>query len=237
MWSKALAIAALAVLSVGQCLAAEYLTDYSVAYRYAQRTGRLLIVSVGATHAIESDARHVACRLAAEWKDARHESLKDLEGSGVFIIDLVNQEHYGQVVSILPAKHCTPKHVAELYRLPKGSLTQRTLIWAVRVHPEHPQSTECECAPELMSHADRHSQAQADSNRQYHNLPASIANSEIVAESWPWNKNIVEAAVDLVASWRQSPGHWREMASSHRKFGFDMKCNGKKWFGCGVFKD
>lgn len=235
---KRFVAALLLVLSLcGVSNAADYLTDYSVAYRYAQATGRLLLVSVGCDYPIEHRSQHVACRLPAGWKDARHESLKDLGGSGIFIVDLTNQEHYGQVVNILPASYCTPEHVTALYRLPRGSLTQRTLIWAVRVHPERPQSTDCEPGAELMSHAERHSKAQADRNRQYHNLPVSIANSEIVAESWEWNKSVVDAAIDLVHSWRQSPGHWRECSGRHARFGYGMCFNGTKWFGCGVFKD
>ena len=38
-------------------------------------------------------------------------------------------------------------------------------------------------------------------------LPNGLVAKEVVAESWP-NETLIEACIDCVDSWRQSPGHW-----------------------------
>ncbi len=56
-----------------------------------------------------------------------------------------------------------------------------------------------------------------------------------MAESWP-NEDLVEACVDCVHSWRQSPGHWSAVQDRHRMFGYDIKrgVNGI-WYATGIF--
>lgn len=188
-------------------------TSYYHAYRAAESSRRYLLVTIGYdAFYMPSNDRHVLCRLPVGDRVASHESVRDMGGSGVFIVDLANAAHYRQVVSILPAKHCSFENIAALLALQSGTLTQRTLVWAVRMHPDKPQSTNGAPGTELMAHAERHSQAQADANRMYHNLPTDIATSEIVAYTWDRNRNIVDAAVDLVGYSEtgvdfDSPGH------------------------------
>ena len=64
---------------------------------------------------------------------------------------------------------------------------------------------------------------------------ASDPAQEVVAESWP-NESLVEACVDCVDSWRQSPGHWRAVRSRHPLFGYDIK-RGRNgiWYATGIF--
>lgn len=157
---------------------------------------------------------------------------------GVAIIDYRHDgPDYGQVVSVLPVEQITSRaRVTALLDLPKGSITQRTLIWALRVHPAHPESTEGSQRGDLMLHAKKHAHEQARLNYQHHNMPY-FATSEIVAESWPWNKCIVAAALDMVDAWSQSPGHWEQASREHRYYGYDMWANREKWFATGVFVD
>lgn len=180
---------------------------------------------------INSDGKRVALLDHAAFAPLRKQA-------GFAIVDYRHRgPNFRRVVSVLPVQYVTAAtHVAELLKLPMGSLSQRTLIWAMRVHPEDPRSADGPRGEELMRHAARHSRSQANRNQQYHNLPPS-ANSEIVAESWPWNRCIVGAALDIVNSWRQSPGHWSAASRSHRRFGYDMRSNGHKWFATGVFAD
>ena len=219
--------------------------NYSDAYLDAQDARKYLLVTLDYFYPVKADQRHVLCRLYGDKALSGHESLKDMQGAGVFVVDLTGGKNHTKVVSLLPLKHCSEAGVRELLRLPEGTLTQRTLIWAVRTHRERPQSTECTPGPELMAHAERHSRAMCEKwnpqrnqyGMQFHNLPRGIATSEIVAESWTWNRNVVDAALDLVKSWRGSPGHWHRLSSRHSRFGVDMKDNGQRWFGTGVFKD
>ena len=47
---------------------------------------------------------------------------------------------------------------------------------------------------------------------------------------------MVDAAIDIVGSWRQSSGHWSAARSAWSSYGYDMKTNGSKWFATGVFR-
>lgn len=237
-------------ISLAWAAAAPVFDDYAEAYRAASAESKMLLIAVACDvdferlEAARLD-RFVLCRvdedatIASEGRESRlveHPSFADLGGSGVAVVDFVNDEFRGEVVSVLPRRHATAAHVQALLDLPAGSLTQRTLIWALRVHPERPMSVHGAAAPELMAHARNHSRVQAATNRQHHNLPVGIASSEIVAESWPWNHNVVDAAIDIVGSWRQSSGHWGAARRNWSYYGYDMKHNGSKWFATGVFR-
>lgn len=225
--------------------------NYADAYRVARDRNHMLLLDMAVRldfAKLDADklGGYVICQLPLDAevridgkgvKLVEHSSFANLDGKpGVVIIDLRNDEYLGNVVSVLPERHLRLDTLYELLDLPKGSLTQRTLVWALRIHPERPQSVRGTPDPALLNHAQNHSGAQASSNTQYHNLPMSIASSEIVAESWPWNRNVVDAAIDIVHSWRQSSGHWGAASHPFRFFGYDMKWNGGKWFATGVFR-
>ncbi len=96
-------------------------------------------------------------------------------GPGIAVIDFAHPdaEYYGYVVSALPF---TPgkyyrfrsNHLATLINLPEGTLTQRSMILAVRIHPEHPASTVGQEDPVLLSEAAGHSDYQAQVHVQGH---------------------------------------------------------------------
>ncbi|MCE9555471.1 MAG: hypothetical protein K8T91_19155, partial [Planctomycetes bacterium] len=124
---------------------------------------------------------------------------------------------------------------------------QRTLIYAVRMHPEHPASADGKVNVTLTSFAEEHSQYMAavqvqghqDWENRFHQLeariPGDLTPSEVAAESWP-GQSLVDAAEECVHSWRQSSGHWDAVRHRHPIFGFDMKLgrNGI-WYATGIF--
>lgn len=185
----------------------------------------------------------------------KHESFHSLHGEeGLAVIDYVHTdaEYFDRVVNVLPLVagkfyRYKPQHLSVLLDLPPGTLTQRTMVFAVRIHPEGPESTKGEWCSVLTSEAESHSDHQAQILVQGHHnwgsrfqrilgrLPQGLRAQEVVAESWP-NEGLVDAAVDCVASWRQSPGHWSAVRSSQPRFGYDMRrgANGI-WYATGLF--
>ena len=156
----------------------------------------------------------------------------------------------GSVVSIFPITEklwYTPERMAVILDLPPGTLTQRTLIYAVRIHPERPASADSEASCELLKEAESHSEYQATIRLQGHHrwgsrfrrivarLPGGLSAREVCAESWP-GENLVEAAIECVRCWRLSDGHWGAVRAGNRCFGYDMKrgSNGV-WYATGIF--
>ena len=228
---------------------AEVHTDYYEAYRKARDTKSFLLIDFGSGFDFsqvppQQLAGHVLCRIPAgytiEVGGARTRLLDRsafwaLEGRpGLAVVDLRNREHFGRTVSVLPQRHVTPFKVAAVLGLPAGTLTQRTLVWAFRIHPERPQSVYGTACPYLMAHCQRHCGVQCASNDQHH-AAGHPGSTEIVAESWPWNRNVVDAAIDIVQSWRGSPGHWGAASRPWARYGYDMQTNGQKWYATGVF--
>ena len=172
---------------------------------------------------------------------------------GLAIVDYKHTEnrYYGKVVTALPYKdgkyyRWENSHLAVALGLPAGTVTQRTMIWAVRTHPEAPQSTVGKLHPALAAAAARQSAYQASIGVQGHQnwetrfhqvVARTHAGSarEVVAESWE-NQDLIDSAIDCVQSWRQSPGHWSAVSSRHRYFGYDIR-RGKNgiWYGTGIF--
>lgn len=175
-------------------------------------------------------------------------------GPGFAMIDLANegQPYYGSTVSALPFAsgkyyRWRPDHLSVMLDLPPGTITQRTMVWAVRIHPERPQSTSGVLHPTLAHGAASHSSYQASIGVQghqnfesrYHQLSGAAGGSvsEVVAESWP-GQNMIDSCIDCVDSWRHSSGHWRGVSRRHRAFAFDIR-RGRNgiWYGTGIFAD
>jgi hypothetical protein len=170
-------------------------------------------------------------------------------GPGIFVVDHAHPELAGRIVSVLPRTpgkyyRFSPDHIDQLATLPTGTLTQRSLILAVRIHPEHPQSTQGTCDPSLCQEAAAHSSHQARIRKQGHHgwetRSQRIAGgrggaAEVCAESWE-NQDLLDSCVDCVASWRQSPGHWNAVRSPQAAYGYDIRrgSNGI-WYATGIF--
>jgi hypothetical protein len=182
-----------------------------------------------------------------------HQAFGELLGRpGLAIIDYRDESspHYGRVVSVYPLSNrhrLTQQELLVLLDLPAGSITQRTMIFAVRTHPEQPASTTGQFASLLAQESEGHSQYQADIRVQGHHrwesrfhrinarLPAGMLAQEVCAESWP-GQGLFEAAIECVRSWRQSPGHWSAVRARQSFFGYDMK-RGRNgvWYATGIF--
>jgi len=175
-----------------------------------------------------------------------------LNTPGVAIIDFEHKgaEYYGDIVSVFPFLKKKPYTVGQtraMLNLPPGTVTQRSVVFAVRIHPDGPKSTDGELNPRLVTEADTHSQYQADIRKQGHHnwdrrfqqlnrdLPMELWAAEVCAESWP-GQHLLESAIECVACWRYSEGHWSAVVAEHPYYGYDMKLgtNGI-WYATGVF--
>jgi hypothetical protein len=183
----------------------------------------------------------------------KHPAFAEMLGrQGVAILDFAHARagYYGHVVSTFPftpGKYYTKEALSIILALPPGTLTQRTMIYAVRIHPEGPASTQGVFHNALADEAKGHADHQASILVQGHHgwesrfhrinskLPSGVVAQEVVAESWP-NEGLVEACVDCVHSWRQSPGHWSAVRGRHPLFGYDIK-RGRNgvWYATGIF--
>lgn len=183
----------------------------------------------------------------------KHPAFAEMLGlPGLAILDFAHKEapYYGCVVSafpFLPNLSYTSREMAVILDLPPGTLTQRTLIYAVRIHPERPASANGTLDPNLVSEAKGSADYQARIGRQGHHfwetrfhrinalLPFGLLASEVCAESWP-GEGLLQAAIECVRCWRLSPGHWGAVRAPHQVYGYDMKrgANGI-WYATGIF--
>jgi hypothetical protein len=171
---------------------------------------------------------------------------------GIAIIDFAHPgaKYFGQVVSAFPITNrlqYAPEQIDAILTLPPGTLTQRTLIYAVRTHPDKPASTRGAIDAHLLDEAESHSRHQASIRLQGHHqwdqrfqrinarLPAGLTATEVCAESWP-GQRLVESAIECVRCWRLSEGHWHAVRSFHHLYGYDMRrgANGV-WYATGIF--
>jgi hypothetical protein len=248
--------------------------DYAAAGEAARASQAMLLVSVEPNGGDPSDAagqrleradvQEQFLRSVTPWVFCRlgmHEagglvgdpSLAEMRrGPGVFVVDHTGGQLTGRVVSILPRTsgkyyRFSPSHIDQLASLPSGTLTQRSMILAVRIHPENPQSTFGACNPMLCQEAAAHSAHQARIRTQGHhnwgmrsqrivgNAGGAGSASEVCAESWE-NQDLLDSCVDCVASWRQSSGHWNAVRSPQSAYGYDIRRgpNGI-WYATGIF--
>ncbi len=245
------------------------LDDYGAASAAAREAGAMLLVSVEPQRDDPADAAGsrleepalqqrftatgtpwIFCRLGQADAAALvgDPSLVEMRGGcGLFVVDHAHDAWRGRIVSILPRTpgkyyRFAPHHIDELASLPPASLTQRSLILAVRIHPEHPRSTQGACDAALCQEAEAHSAHQARIRRQGHHgwnvrsqrIGGSAA--EVCAESWE-HQDLLDSCVDCVASWRQSSGHWRAVSGQHSAYGYDIRRGSNSiWYATGIFR-
>ena len=177
------------------------------------------------------------------------------KGPGVALVDYrdADSEQYGRVVSALPFRsgkyyRWSDRGFAAMLDLPDGSITQRTMVWAVRTHSENPQSTTGEFSPEIASEARKHSEYQARIRQQGHqqwgsrsarirSMVGQMRTAEVVAQSWP-GQTMLDSCIDCVRSWRHSSGHWGQVKRSHDLYAYDLRQSKSGiWYGTGIFAD
>ena len=193
-----------------------------------------------------------------EIKLLSHRAFKYMYGkNGICVVDYQNADkpYFGYVVSCFPferpAYYCSRYESVSSFQtilnLPPGSITQRTMVYAVRMHPERPSSTNGRANSVLLSEAEGHSQHQANIRLQGHHgwdsrfqriwsrIGHGSAPTEVCAESWA-GQGLVAACLDCVHSWRQSPGHWSAVRGRQRNFGYDIRRGGNGiWYATGIF--
>jgi hypothetical protein len=180
-----------------------------------------------------------------------HDSFKYMYGrQGIAVIDLTDPaaETHGQVVSahpFTPGLHYTIRGTKLVLGLPKGTVTQRALIYAVRKHPAAPVSTtDGKCHVYLCKSARDSSQLMANygsvGHHDWGNRQSDIAfrtgrmAMEVAAMSG--NQTLLGAASELVDQWYGSPSHWGIMSAPAAIFGYDIVRDAAgNWWGTGVF--
>jgi hypothetical protein len=172
---------------------------------------------------------------------------------GLAVIDYEHKDapYYEELVGILPflrAKPPTSEQVQTFLTLPPGTLTQRTLIYAIRIHPERPLSTMGTFHPFVTKEATEHSVYQAKKGVLGHQNFGTRSNrisgeleqgsvSEICAQSWT-DEGLFEAAIGCVRAWRNSSGHWSAARKKHTYYGYDMVLGANHiWYATGIFVD
>src|SRR5262249_22163503 len=256
-------------------------TDYDQATWRAQREKKDLVIyfrergeldaAFGDPDVRERLSRYVCLRLPVSYhyKGDRlldHPALVDMLGRpGLVVVSYHDKElpFNAEVISAHPyvgsRYRWVPGYGAEEIKTildlpPTATLTQRSMIYAVRVHPERPRSIFARLHPAFFRHAERHSQRQAQMRNQHHadiiaasgQLRYEVGEamggaSEVVAESWGsfvGRENVLEAAFSCVDAWRHSSGHWSAVSRDHRYCGYDIAraANGT-WYATGIFAD
>jgi hypothetical protein len=210
-----------------------------------QRLPRFVTLRLPAGATVKEDGREIAL--------LRHEAFSEMLGlPGVAILDFDDDrpESFGCVVSVFPFlsnRLYTVEQIQVILDLPPGTLTQRTMIYAVRTHPDHPASTVGTLDPNLVREARSSAECQARIRLQGHHfwerrfycinaqLPAGMLASEVCAESWP-GQGLLAAAIECVRCWRLSSGHWRSVSAPQPCYGYDIQrgINGV-WYATGIF--
>jgi hypothetical protein len=170
--------------------------------------------------------------------------------NGLVVIDLVDSKDsfYGQVVSahaFHPGRYYTVGSTKIVLDLPRATITQRALVYAVRIHPEAPQSTRGKGHPLLFKQAKIHSALMAQYGSVGHHdwgtrssvisSAVGYSPSEVAASSYSGD-NLIDAAKECVAMWRGSSVHWIMVNGTAGMYGYDMvKAPGGQWYATGIF--
>lgn len=177
-----------------------------------------------------------------------HSSFRQMQHqSGIAVLDLSSpgSEHYNRLISAFPVssgRTWSKSEVQTMLELPEGSITQRTLVYALRRHPEHPRSGYAQAHPYLMQQARSHSSTMARTySVGHHNwgyrfaqINRVVGPAREVAVSGD-GATLLDVANSCIRTWRSSPGHWNIMSQNARYMGYDMKqsANGT-WYATGI---
>jgi hypothetical protein len=169
---------------------------------------------------------------------------------GIAMIDLTDpdSELNGHVVSahaFSPGRHYTARAMKIVLGLPRGTVTQRALIYAVRLYPYPPVSTtEGKCHSFLCQQARQSSQLMANYGSVGHHdwgtrqgeIAAATGRSAMEVAAMSANARLINAALEVVDQWAGSPAHWGIMSAPAAIFGYDLVHDAAgNWWGTGVF--
>ena len=180
-----------------------------------------------------------------------HDSFKYMYGrQGIAMIDLTNPdtELHGQVISahpFTPGRYYTVRGTKTVLGLPHGTVTQRALIYAVRIHPASPASTtDGKCHGYLCKMARESSKLMAqygsvghhDWGNRYGVIAAETGRSASEVAAMAGNIGMIDAAIQVVDQWYGSPAHWGIMSAPAAIFGYDLvRDSAGNWWGTGLF--
>lgn len=180
-----------------------------------------------------------------------HSSFKYMyDRQGIAVIDLTDpdSELHGHVVSahpFTPGKHYTVRSTKIVLGLPSGTVTQRALIYAVRLHPAAPISTtDGKCHGYLCKQARNSSKLMAnyesvghhDWGVRYGEIATNTGKSAQEVAAMGGNVPLIDAAVFVVDQWYGSPAHWGIMSAPASIFGYDLvRAPSGNWYGTGIF--
>lgn len=180
-----------------------------------------------------------------------HAAFKYMYGrQGIAMIDLTDPESslYGQVVSAHPFSqglHYTVRGTRIVLGLPKGTVTQRALVYAVLLHPAAPLSTtDGKCHGYLCKMARHHSVLMAnyesvghhDWGTRYSEIASQTGKSAQEVAAMSGNPTLVDAATEVVNQWYGSPAHWAIMSTPASIYGYDfVRAPSGNWYGTGIF--
>lgn len=181
-----------------------------------------------------------------------HPAFRHQQGrQGIAIIDLTDPESpfYGKVVSshvFSPGKHYTLRATRTVLGLPEGSITQRALVYALRMHPESPRSVYADVSRVLLEQANSHSRSMAQWRQVGHQnwgsrsqqISAQLGGNSGLGEvaAQVHGSTLIDAAKNCVNAWRNSPGHWALISGPAALFGYDLvKAPDGSWYGAGIF--
>ncbi|MDR1480024.1 MAG: CAP domain-containing protein [Planctomycetaceae bacterium] len=169
---------------------------------------------------------------------------------GLAIVDFADYDeaYYGEVIGVLPFINFTAPNqfqTTTFLTIPSCKLTQRTLTYAVKIHPDRPLSADGEIDQTLMTEATDHAAYQAKNRVLGHqNFSARSSRvrailgegiSEVCAQSGLYNGHF-EAALACVRGWRGSPAHWRSVRAKQKYFAYDMvQSSNGLWYATGLF--
>ena len=181
----------------------------------------------------------------------KHDSFKYMYGrQGIAMIDLTDPDAalHGQVISahpFTPGRYSTVRGTKTVLELPHGTVTQRALIYAVRIHPAAPVSTtDGKCHAYLCKMANESSKLMSqygsvghhDWGNRYGIIAAQTGRSASEVAAMAGNIGLIDAAIQVVDQWYGSPSHWGIMSAPAAIFGYDLvRDSAGNWWGTGLF--
>ena len=181
----------------------------------------------------------------------KHDSFKYMYGrQGIAMIDLTDLDAalHGQVISahpFTPGRYSTVRGTKTVLGLPHGTVTQRALIYAVRIHPAAPVSTtDGKCHAYLCKMANESSKLMSqygsvghhDWGNRYGVIAAQTGRSASEVAAMAGNIGLADAAIQVVDQWYGSPSHWGIMSAPAAIFGYDLvRDSAGNWWGTGLF--
>ncbi|NQV24786.1 MAG: hypothetical protein HQ518_10495 [Rhodopirellula sp.] len=179
----------------------------------------------------------------------KHRSFRHLGArQGIAIVDLTDPAslNYARVVSVLPLPESGPFNSDELtltLNLPKGSISQRTLLFAIRKTIPDSNLSMREFSPTLIELARRNSRYMANAGQAGH-FDQEIREQRIEAEFGPQaelkelvfatesDTTIHDAALQAVTSWIGTPESFEVLDTPATAMGMEMFQNSEsgRWF-------